>query len=267
MSLCPLEPTWLYFWAYLCIIFPFLAPAPHVCGTCKLRPCPSYSGRRDRINLGLLRSYDKGGGYMLCISPTVCNNRNMAACAAARTVDGRLGSGVITIAYALHWQRESGWDLSSCSPSGGRLIREPACVVLGWLGGIPSGTTAGVGGSFVCWSMEVKFLLCFEAGDGILGDMDCRLPPTSSRSCPLEVEIGESAGDWYIHNATAAACVSLSRMCSVRFWNWIVALAKGWPKAGPTACASFVLLRRAAVGGCAWWMAVCYRQPSPPAPM
>ena len=28
----------------------------------KLRPCPSYSRRRDRINLGLWRSLDKGGG-------------------------------------------------------------------------------------------------------------------------------------------------------------------------------------------------------------
>ena len=28
----------------------------------KLRPCPSYSRRRDRINLVLWRSLDKGGG-------------------------------------------------------------------------------------------------------------------------------------------------------------------------------------------------------------
>ena len=31
------------------------------CVVCKLRPCPSYSGRRDRINLGLWRSLYKGG--------------------------------------------------------------------------------------------------------------------------------------------------------------------------------------------------------------
>ena len=31
----------------------------------KLRPCPSYSRRRDRINLGLWRSFYKGGGVPL----------------------------------------------------------------------------------------------------------------------------------------------------------------------------------------------------------
>jgi hypothetical protein len=44
----------------LCIVFPFLALAHHVQGTRKLRPCLSYRRRRDRINLGLIRSYDKG---------------------------------------------------------------------------------------------------------------------------------------------------------------------------------------------------------------
>ena len=33
-----------------------------VCVTRKLRPCPSYGRRRDRINLGLWRSLYKGGG-------------------------------------------------------------------------------------------------------------------------------------------------------------------------------------------------------------
>ena len=33
-----------------------------VCVARKLRPCPSYSRRRDRINLGLWRSLYKGGG-------------------------------------------------------------------------------------------------------------------------------------------------------------------------------------------------------------
>ena len=32
-----------------------------VCVARKLRPCPSYSRRRDRINLGLLHSLHKGG--------------------------------------------------------------------------------------------------------------------------------------------------------------------------------------------------------------
>ena len=33
-----------------------------VCVARKLRPCPSYSRRRDRINLGVWRSLYKGGG-------------------------------------------------------------------------------------------------------------------------------------------------------------------------------------------------------------
>ena len=33
-----------------------------VCVARKPRPCPCYSRRRDRINLGLLRSYYRGGG-------------------------------------------------------------------------------------------------------------------------------------------------------------------------------------------------------------
>ena len=37
-----------------------------VCVARKLRPCPSYSRRRDRINLGLWRSpYKEGGVYNL----------------------------------------------------------------------------------------------------------------------------------------------------------------------------------------------------------
>ena len=36
-----------------------------VCVAHKLRPCLSYSRRRDRINLGLLRSYDRGGGGVI----------------------------------------------------------------------------------------------------------------------------------------------------------------------------------------------------------
>ena len=41
------------------------APPPHVCGMCKLRPCLSYSRHRDRINLGLFRSYYSAGGVLL----------------------------------------------------------------------------------------------------------------------------------------------------------------------------------------------------------
>ena len=38
----------------------------------KLRPCPSYSGRRDRINLGLWRSlYKGGGGYTLMLNSAI----------------------------------------------------------------------------------------------------------------------------------------------------------------------------------------------------
>ena len=37
----------------------------------KLRPCPSYSRRRDRINLVLWRSLDKGGGVLNLLTPTL----------------------------------------------------------------------------------------------------------------------------------------------------------------------------------------------------
>ena len=40
----------------------------------KLRPCPSYSRRRDRINLVLWRSLDKGGGG----TPLACEVPNAA---------------------------------------------------------------------------------------------------------------------------------------------------------------------------------------------
>ena len=35
----------------------------------KIRPCPSYNRRRDRINLVLWRSLDKGGGGYSCLVP------------------------------------------------------------------------------------------------------------------------------------------------------------------------------------------------------
>ena len=37
----------------------------------KLRPCPSYSRRRDRINLVLWRSLDKGGGGICAFAVVV----------------------------------------------------------------------------------------------------------------------------------------------------------------------------------------------------
>ena len=43
----------------------------------KLRPCPSYSRRRDRINLGLWRSLYKGGGVVAkkqFVDPANCWN-------------------------------------------------------------------------------------------------------------------------------------------------------------------------------------------------
>ena len=39
------------------------------CVARKLRPCPSYSRRRDRINLLFWRSLYKGAGYMLQMFP------------------------------------------------------------------------------------------------------------------------------------------------------------------------------------------------------
>ena len=46
----------------------------------KLRPCPSYSRRRDRINLGLWRSLDKGGaGYRACTGASFHLDRVVAS--------------------------------------------------------------------------------------------------------------------------------------------------------------------------------------------
>ena len=46
-----------------------------VCVGRKPRPCPSYSGRRDRINLGLWRSLDKGGGGRIRRTQFCCGAR------------------------------------------------------------------------------------------------------------------------------------------------------------------------------------------------
>ena len=49
--------------------------------------------------------------------------------------------------------------------------------------------TLKFGGSFLWWSLDIKFLLLFGAGDGILGMLIIVLPPTFIPSGPLEVEI------------------------------------------------------------------------------
>ena len=41
----------------------------------RLRPCPSYSRRRDRINFGLLRGLYKGGGYLSGLMPAPLRQR------------------------------------------------------------------------------------------------------------------------------------------------------------------------------------------------
>ena len=65
MSVCPQSSDFgdIYalsspFWHQLTVQSSLLKPG-------RLRPCPSYSRRRDRISLGLLRSYYKWGGGVL----------------------------------------------------------------------------------------------------------------------------------------------------------------------------------------------------------
>ena len=81
VSVCPLDPDSSDF-GDVCVLYaPFLHQLTMqsslfecgclvlvvVCVARKLRPCPSYSRRRDRINLGLWRSLYKGGaGYKTC---------------------------------------------------------------------------------------------------------------------------------------------------------------------------------------------------------
>ena len=76
VSVCPLDPDSSDFGDVCALYAPFLhqlimqsslfeAGRPvlvFVCVVRKLRPCPSYSRRRDRINLGLWRSLYNGGG-------------------------------------------------------------------------------------------------------------------------------------------------------------------------------------------------------------
>ena len=77
MSVCPLDPDSSDFGDVCALYAPFLHQLTMqsslfergcpvlvvVCVARKLRPCPSYSRRRDRINLGLWRSLYKGAGY------------------------------------------------------------------------------------------------------------------------------------------------------------------------------------------------------------
>ena len=57
--------TWVEFKVHPYHVLTHTCVSVVVCVVRKPRPCPSYSRRRDRINLGLLRSYYKGGGGAL----------------------------------------------------------------------------------------------------------------------------------------------------------------------------------------------------------
>ena len=92
VSVCHLNPDSSDFWDVCALYAPFLhwltmqsslfeSGCPVlvvVCVARKLRPCPSYSRRRDRINLGLWRSLYKGGGggvrkaYVHCVAIHRC---------------------------------------------------------------------------------------------------------------------------------------------------------------------------------------------------
>ena len=65
----------------------------------RIRPCPSYSRRRDRINLGLLRSLYKGGGVLIhCL--TVDNSRPLRFVHGAPwLVPGSEGKGSMTSVF------------------------------------------------------------------------------------------------------------------------------------------------------------------------
>jgi hypothetical protein len=94
--------------------------------------------------------------------------------------------------------------------------------------------------------VKVTFSLCFEAGDGIFGIFVAVLPPIFTASCRLEVEIGESPDDWYIHDAMDTACVFLTSrtndallsatlgVVSVKFLGALVLLSRSRPSARPT---------------------------------
>ena len=65
------------------------------------------------------------------------------------------------------------------------------------------------GGSFLWLSMKTKFRCIW--GDSNLGTLIAVLPPTFTPSCPLEVDVGESRDDSYVHDATVTSCVFLWR--------------------------------------------------------
>ena len=83
VSVCPLDPDSSDFGDVCALYAPFLhqltmqsslfergCPVLVVaCVARKLRPCPSYNRRRDRINLGLWRSLYKGGGGYEYLGP------------------------------------------------------------------------------------------------------------------------------------------------------------------------------------------------------
>ena len=107
MSVCPLDPDSSDFGDVCALYAPFLHQltmqsslfergCPVVCVARKLRPCPSYSGRRDCINLGLWRSLYKGGGGVRSSSATstgaargctVASARHSGHCRAAELPD------------------------------------------------------------------------------------------------------------------------------------------------------------------------------------
>ena len=61
------------------------------------------------------------------------------------------------------------------------------------------------------------FSVIVRLGDGILGMLVAALPPIFTASCPLEVGIGESPDDWYIHDANGhRLCLLTARAHNAR---------------------------------------------------
>ena len=109
VSVCPLDPDSSDFGDVCALYAPFLHQltmqsslfergCPVLVVACiarKLHPCPSYSRRRDRINLGLWRSLYKGGGYKYLNSCKAIFNLHARLCFQQfnrkHTVGGRVG--------------------------------------------------------------------------------------------------------------------------------------------------------------------------------